>query len=137
MMREFPVSGRPSWIQKFKKAEMAVLFVLWLAVAVLQMKRIRLGVITSYGADVFMPAWLYVCSRESKTLLRFLGLRLDRPVIAAGVIFGLSVAWEIGQKLHLIRGVYDPLDIVAYGVGIAAVFLIDLWLLGPGHPQPS
>jgi hypothetical protein len=70
-----------------------------------------------------------VCTRESRTLLGFIGLRPDRPAIVAGGILALSVAWEMGQKIHLIRGVYDPLDILGYGAGIAAVFLIDLWLI--------
>ena len=98
------------------------------------MNRIRLGIVTAYGADVFTPAWLYVCTREGKTMLKHVGLRPDRPMIVAVGIFALSVAWEFGQKIHFIRGVYDPLDIVAYGVGIGAAFLIDIWLSGvPGR----
>jgi len=50
---------------------MALLFVLWAAVGVLQMKRIRFGLFTPYGADVFLPAWLYLCARENRTVLRF------------------------------------------------------------------
>jgi hypothetical protein len=94
------------------------------------MNRIGLGIVTAYGADVFTPAWLYVCTREGKTLLKYVNLRPDRPMVVAVGIFAFSVAWEFGQKIHFIGGVYDPLDIVAYGVGIGAAFLIDIWLSG-------
>ena len=50
------IAPSAGWIEKFKKAEMALLFVLWAAVGVLQMKRIRFGLFTPYGADVFLPA---------------------------------------------------------------------------------
>ena len=44
------------------------------------------------------------------------------PLATAVGVFGLCVAWEIGQKFHWIR-VYDPLDIVAYRVGVGVEFL--------------
>ena len=68
---EVAIAPSAGWIEKFKKAEMALLFVLWAAVGVLQMKRIRFGLFTPYGADVFLPAWLYLCARENRTVLRF------------------------------------------------------------------
>lgn len=117
------------WTKRFRQAEMGALLVLWVTVAVLQTKRIRLGVVTSYGADVCMPAWLYVCTREGKTVLKNLGLPVERPVVVAGIIFALSVGWEIGQKLRWIPGVFDWFDIAAYGIGIGAVLLMDLWLM--------
>ena len=79
---------------------------------------------------MFTPAWLYVCTREDKTGLRHLGVDPGCPVIMAASVFGLSVAWEIGQKIGLIRGAYDSLDILAYSVGIAAAVVIDRWLDG-------
>ena len=127
-MSEPKASPKLKSVENFKKAESALLFVLWVVVAVLEMKRIRLGLVTSYGADLFMPAWLYVVAVQGKTLFRFLGLGTDRPVLVAGIVFGFCVAWELGQKIHWIPGVFDPLDIVAYAVGVGGVLLIDLWL---------
>ena len=69
-MIEQVVTGKPAWVRTFIAMEMTVLLLLWGAVAVLDMKRMRLGILTDYGADVFTPAWLYVCTREGKTLLK-------------------------------------------------------------------
>ena len=128
MRKSEPSVGLKS-LENFRRVESLLLFMLWVIVAVLDMKRIRLGPITSYGADVFMPAWLYVVAVQGKTLFRFFGLGPGRPAAVAGVVFGSCVAWEMGQRIHCIPGVYDPLDIVAYAVGVGGVLLLDLWLI--------
>jgi hypothetical protein len=117
-------------VQRVKTAEEIVFGVLCLVVAFLQSNHIRFGVLTSYGADIACPAYLYLISRRrGKSPFTF--LRPATPGMAAGCVFALSVAWEIGQKVRLVPGVYDPLDIVAYGVGVAVPFLIERWLSDP------
>jgi hypothetical protein len=102
---------------------------LFVLIGWLQMQHKQVGILTSHGADVVAPALLFVVTRDGKSLLRFIGLRRDRPAVIAAGVFGLSVAWEICQKLHWIPGVFDPMDIVAYGVGVTIPFLLDRWLV--------
>src|SRR5262249_34101508 len=117
-----------AWIPVFRKTTTALLWALFVLIGVLQMKGVRAGFLTGYGADVVAPALLYVVTREGKSLLRFMALRPGRTVRVAAGVFALSVAWEICQKLHWIPGVFDPLDIGAYGVGVLVPFAIDRWL---------
>ncbi len=118
----------PPWIEKFKRAETILLWLLFVAIGALQSRHMHLGVITDYGADVVCPAVLYVTARQGKSLLRYVGLSPDRPERIAAGVFVLCVGWEIGQKFHWIPGVYDPMDIVAYAVGVGVPYLIDRWL---------
>src|SRR5271170_4760696 len=125
----------PFWIGKFRQVETTLLWVLFIAIGAIQSKHIRLGFITDYGADIVCPALLYVTARQGKSLLRYVGLRPERPVMIAAGVFVLSVGWEIGQKLHWIPGVYDPLDIFAYALGVGATYLIDMWLQYKASPD--
>ena len=87
--------------------------------------------LTSYGADLTMPAWLYILARsldnpQRQTILRrFLG---RTPELAAGAFFLASTMTEVSQYFWpngMFPGTFDLLDIVAYGTGIGICYLID------------
>ena len=117
----------PPWIGTLKRAAIAVLWALFIAIGVLQMDHVR-GPVTANGADIVCPAVLYVTARQGKSFLRIIGLDGSRKVAIALGVFALSVGWEICQRLHWIPGVFDPLDIVAHAIGVAAPYAVDSWL---------
>jgi len=94
-----------------------------LAVAALQMYRVRGGLLTDYGADVFGTAWLYAMTRSGRTILQH--GRTVGAGNAATIVFVLCVVSEFGQKVHLVPGRYDPYDRVAYATCLFTCWLID------------
>lgn len=107
------------------------LFVVWLTCAALGMGHVRAGLLTSYGADLAIPAWLYIATRslhepERRTILRrVLGAT---PELAAGALFLASTLSEISQWFWprgLFRGRFDPFDILAYALGLAVCYALD------------
>ncbi len=111
--------------QTIRKIIVWSLFALSAAIGTLQMFKIRAGLLTSHGADFFAPALLYFLTRDGKTLLRQIGVDGNKPILAAASIFVLCAAWEIFQKIHLIPGVFDWYDLLAYALGIACAFALD------------
>jgi hypothetical protein len=57
------------------------------------------------------------------------------PLVFASVLFGASAATEVSQYYWphgVFPGVFDPLDVAAYGVGIGVCCLADLrWPMPP------
>ncbi|MBN2001007.1 hypothetical protein JW935_25910 [candidate division KSB1 bacterium] len=105
----------------------------FLLAATLNMLRVRAGVLTSYLADLTVPALLYVISRglargkpsSRHHLMRWIG---RTPRRAAAVFFLASAATEVSQILWprgLFAGRFDPWDIVAYGVGLLICYSLD------------
>ncbi len=106
----------------------------------MQMYGVNAGVLTSYGADLFAPPWIYLMARMGRAKMS-----QWRALI---VVFVGCVVWEwaqlfdfSGTPLAITRGTFDPLDILAYAVGLSACFAVDVrWLtpkqLVPG-PRPS
>ena len=104
----------------------------------LQMYRVDAGFLTNYGADLLAPPYLYLMLRAGR-------LRL-RPLTALGVVLGGCCLWELlqrfdlsGTPLAITRGRFDPFDLLAYAVGLLAVYVLDVrWLrprgLVPGEP---
>ncbi len=101
--------------------------------AALNLLHIRGGFLTSYLADLTVPAWLYVIVRglagvgPLNPVTRFIGANAERAAIT---LFAASTATEISQILWprgFFAGRFDPLDIIAYGVGIAICYLGDKW----------
>ncbi len=90
----------------------------------------RAGFLTSHLADLTVPATLYILSRElvpglvfyPRPLGRFIGRTPERAAI---LLFGASTVTELSQMWWprgLFRGTYDPLDIVAFGAGLALCY---------------
>ena len=105
----------------------------FIGIGALQMAHVRAGVVTNYGADLVCPALLYVLARR-RSMIPFNWLRYrPSPTVAAVSILIPCFVWEIlqrydlsGTPLAVTRGHFDPLDLVAYAVGVAAVFLPDV-----------
>jgi hypothetical protein len=95
------------------------------------MSHVRGGLLTSYGADLTLPAWLYILVRSldnphrQTALHRFLS---RTPELAAGAIFLASTMTEISQyfwPMGVFSGTFDLLDILAFATGIGICYLID------------
>jgi hypothetical protein len=94
-----------------------------LAIGALQTFRIRAGIVTDYGADIFGTAWLYGMFRQGRTVFqRGRGLRADTTTLL--VFIGCAVS-ELGQLVDLIPGVFDPLDLLAYGASVLLCYAVD------------
>lgn len=107
------------------------LLVIWTACAILDMAHIRAGILTSHGADLTLPAWLYITvrslddPRRNTWMTRRLGYS---PALVAAVMFVGSAATEASQFFWphgVFRGVFDVYDILAYGIGIAICYFLD------------
>src|SRR5262249_45933813 len=94
-----------------------------LAIGALQMYHVRGGILTNYGADVFGTAWLYAMTRLGRTVIQ--RGRTAGAGISAGIVFLLCAVSELGQRVHLVPGHYDPYDIVAYAVTAGTCWVID------------
>jgi len=99
-----------------------------LSIGVLQMYRVRGGLLTDYGADLFGTFWLYAMARQGRTIFQR-GRRLSAGS-AAGLVFLGCTASEFAQKLHWLPGVFDPFDILTYALAVAACFALDR-IFGP------
>jgi hypothetical protein len=109
-----------------------VLFAIFLGTAALNMLHVRGGFLTNHAADLFVPAWLYVVIRGLGTAggapgwyQRTIG---RTPGLTASFLFVASALTEVSQ-LYWPRGVFagrfDPLDLVAYGVGLVVCYFAD------------
>jgi hypothetical protein len=96
----------------------------------LQMYRVNAGALTSYGADLLAPPWIYLMFRSGRWRMG--------PLTALLVVFGGCLGWEWAQRhdfsgtpLAITRGTFDPLDILAYAVGLLVCFAVDIYWLRP------
>ena len=87
------------------------------------MYRVHGGILTDYGADAFGAAWVYTTTRLGLTFVQ--RGRTMSATSSAGVVFLLCLAWEIGQRMHLVPGRYDPVDIATYAASLMACWAID------------
>jgi hypothetical protein len=87
---------------------------------------LRRSLFTSHAADLTQPAWLYIVTRRSSGLLgRVFG---RTPELAAATVFGAATIAEITQRFWprgLFSGTFDPLDIIAYAIGVGLCWLAD------------
>ena len=111
------------------------LFILFLVTAALNMLHLRGGILTTHTADVVVPAWLYVAARGlhaprvRKTLIeRTIG---GTSATAALSLFVASTLTEVSQRYWprgVFSGRFDPLDVAAFGAGLAACYAAEkLW----------
>ena len=107
------------------------LFVVWATGALLGVNHIRSGLITSHGADLTLPAWMYIMIRSLENPARRSWLRRSfgrTPERAASVLFVGSALTEVSQyywPAGVFPGVFDPWDIVMYGVGLLFCYVLD------------
>ena len=101
-------------------------------VAALQMAHMRVGIFTSQGADVLCPALLYIVMRRNQTLPRRVWRSRPSAGQAAAMVLGACYAREFCQRYNLqgtplaiTRGTFDTMDLLAYTLGVAAVYLPD------------
>ncbi|HEY5544996.1 MAG TPA: hypothetical protein VIK50_02985 [Gemmatimonadaceae bacterium] len=107
-------------------------FAVFVGIGGLQMYGVNAGVLTSYGADLLAPPWIYLMFRGGRWRMR--------PVRALLVVLGGCLAWEWAQRydfsgtpLAITRGSFDWLDILAYATGLLVCFAVDvLWLTPKG-----
>lgn len=108
------------------------LWAAFLLTAALNMLHVHGGFLTNHLADLVVPAFLYVsirgrAEREPRPLLvrRWFG---GTPERVATELFLASAATEVSQRYWphgLFPGRFDPMDIVAYGIGLALCYLGD------------
>jgi hypothetical protein len=107
------------------------LFAVWIFCAILDMSHVNAGMLTSYGADLTLPAWLYIFARSLDNPHRQISLSRvfgRTPELAAGTFFVASTLTEISQYFWpngIFPGTFDILDIVAYATGIGICYLLD------------
>lgn len=108
-----------------------LLFAAFVATAALNMLQVRGGILTNYAADVVVPAWLYIVTRglHEATPTGLLSRLIGRsPELTAAVLFLGSTATELAQRYWpqgVAGGRYDPVDIVAFGLGVGLCYVAD------------
>lgn len=121
-----------------------ILFGAFLVAAVLNMTETAAGFATNHLADLVGPAWLYIVFRglaepeKRNRLGRTLGATPER---AATILFIGSSVTEIAQiywPTGVFAGTFDPLDIVAFAIGILPLYLADKVLSSAARtPHPG
>ena len=109
-----------------------LLFAAWIVTAVLNMRRMHLPFVTTHLADVALPAWLYIGVRGldgwQRNRMWSLGRWARNPEIVATILFVGATATELSQAhwpSRMFRGRFDPIDILAFAVGIGSCYLAD------------
>ena len=111
------------------------LFICWVFSAGLGMIHFHGGFLTNYLADLTFPPWFYIFIR-GKTInkeviprLLLVGTWFGRsPERASISIFVIGVVTELKTFYWPngpISGTYDAVDILSYGIGLAACYLFD------------
>jgi hypothetical protein len=110
--------------------------VVFVGIGGLQMYRVNAGWLTSYGADLLAPPYLYVMFRSGR-------LRLS-ALTALAVVLGSCFLWEWlqrydlgGTPLGITHGTFDPVDLLAYTVGLLATYVVDVRWSHPRRTLPS
>ena len=119
-----------------------ILTAAFILTAALNLLHVRAGFLTSYLADLTLPAWLYVLSRglvpgQSSHVWRWMPWIGRTPESAAIFFFLASSATEVSQIIWprgFFAGRFDPWDIAAYGAGLLGCYLCDK-LQGTGRRQ--
>ena len=109
-----------------------VLLAIFVLTAALNLLHVRAGFLTSHAADLFLPPWLYVVVRffpAQRGWLAAVHRWLGRsPARAAGSLFVASALTELSQiawPRGLFAGVFDPLDLLAFAIGLVVCFIVD------------
>jgi len=109
----------------------AALAALAAGLAVLQFPE---GFVRSYLGDVVVVVFIYAAI---KSLVDVAALKLAIGVLAFATLPEILQFFQIAERFHLtgamriaVGTTFDPLDFLAYAVGTAAIYLLDIMLLG-------
>lgn len=116
----------------------AVALVAFVGIGGMQMYHVNGGVITSYGADLLAPPILYFSFREGYRIPRAARVWRLGPMASLLTVFSGCALWEWSQRhdfsgtpLAIAAGRFDPLDLLAYAVGLLISLVVDVRLLVP------
>ena len=112
-----------------------ILLICWIIGAVLFMAKIQGGFLTNYLSDLAFPPWFYIyirgLSRRDNRIPRALifgdwfGRSPERAflsILFVGIITEVKTFyWPEG----IISGTFDPLDILAYSIGLLTCYSFD------------
>lgn len=116
---------------------------LFLVTAFISIQRIPAGFLSSYAADLGCPAWLYISMRglhgaRPNALGRFFAATSERAALVLFVGSTLTELSQIWWPYGFFAGTFDPLDIVAYAVGVGVCYIAErLWLRRRGRRAGS
>ena len=108
--------------------------------AALNLLGMRAGFLTNHAADLVVPAWMYVAGRGlyraggsagSGILTRMPGPAAGAALFLASAFTELCQLWWPGG---VFRGTFDPWDIAAYGIGLAACVAAEILWTPQVHP---
>jgi hypothetical protein len=139
-MKEIANQNQEQALQKFlfrfEKPLAYLGWIVFIAVALLQMWNVRAGFISNYGADSIAPLMLYYSARTNKTLLSKLFKRTPSELQTLLTLWFLCVLWEIAQKFDLsgtvliiTKGTFDYWAILAYTLTLILCYYLDITLL--------
>jgi len=122
-------------IRKYWIISYWTLFIFWLIGAILDMNHFHGGLLTNYLADLTFPAWFYIfirgLTKNTKSLPRLLlvgdwfGRTPERASISIFIVGAFSELKTFFWPHGILSGTFDPFDILAYAVGLAACYLFD------------
>jgi hypothetical protein len=101
--------------------------------AALNLLHVRAGFLTSYLADATVPALFYVMARElapgkalrPRRVARALGRTPERAALLLVLASGATELSQVWWPRGCFAGRFDPLDIPAYGTGLAECWGIE------------
>ena len=130
--------------RSYRIALNALALVAFVGIGGMQMYEVNGGLITSYGGDLLGPPILYFSFREGYRMRRSGRIWRLSPLASLLTVLSGCAAWEWSQRFDLsgtplviAAGVFDPVDLLAYTLGLLACYSVDVrWLL-PKHITPS
>ena len=94
-------------------------------IAVLQFKKIQVGILTNYGADFFAPIMIYYWVRVYNRFFIKLPKKPTKIMVALGLLT-LCVLWELRQFYYPNYGTFDLFDIFVYAIAVFLCYLTDI-----------
>ena len=130
--------------RSYRIALNALALVAFVGIGGMQMYEVDGGLVTSYGADLLAPPILYFSFREGYRIPRSGLIWRLSPLASLLTVLGGCAAWEWSQRFDLsgtplviTAGVFDPVDLLAYTLGLLVCYSVDVrWLL-PRNITPS
>jgi len=112
-----------------------ILFLAWIVGALLNMNRFKGGFLTNYLADVAFPPWYYIylrglwsTSKKTPQVILFgtwFGQTPERAAISIFLVGAISEVITLYWPNGIIRGTFDPMDILVYFSGLLICYVLD------------